>query len=186
MPRVPRVGNTSRKAKWIWEISRICSPRLAPAGAVGEARGGEGFKARGGDRLFTLTVDFVEAATGGKQRVSLAPEQWLDVTIPPGHHRRPGASAPGQGRARLWRRPGRRRADRGACGAAPAVPSRRRQYPDRAAGQPRRGGARGQGDGADGHRAGDDDDPQGFGHRRAAAPARQGNPAQARVRATNM
>jgi DnaJ-class molecular chaperone len=48
------------------------------------ARGGEGFKARGGDRLFTLTVDFAEAATGGKQRVSLAPEQWLDVTIPPG------------------------------------------------------------------------------------------------------
>src|SRR6201981_2017439 len=47
-------------------------------------RGGEGFKARGGDRLFTLTVDFAEAATGGKQRVSLAPEQWLDVTIPPG------------------------------------------------------------------------------------------------------
>jgi len=31
-----------------------------------------------------LTVDFVEAATGGKKRLSLAPEQWLDVTIPPG------------------------------------------------------------------------------------------------------
>ena len=54
------------------------------AGRGRRGRGGEGFKARGGDRLFTLTVDFVEAATGGKQRVSLAPEQWLDVTIPPG------------------------------------------------------------------------------------------------------
>jgi DnaJ-class molecular chaperone len=47
-------------------------------------RGGEGFKARGADRHYTLTVDFVEAATGGKQRLSLAPEEWLDVTIPAG------------------------------------------------------------------------------------------------------
>lgn len=47
-------------------------------------RGGEGFMARGGDRHFALTVDLPEAATGGKKRVSLAPEQWLDVTIPPG------------------------------------------------------------------------------------------------------
>ena len=45
---------------------------------------GETFKARGGDRIFTLTVDFVEAATGAKKRVSLAPEEWLDVTIPSG------------------------------------------------------------------------------------------------------
>ena len=54
------------------------------AGRGRRSRGDEGFKARGGDRLFTLTVDFVEAATGGKKRLSLAPEQWLDVTIPPG------------------------------------------------------------------------------------------------------
>jgi DnaJ-class molecular chaperone len=45
---------------------------------------GEGFRARGGDRHFALTIDLVTAATGGKQRVSLAPEEWLDVTIPPG------------------------------------------------------------------------------------------------------
>jgi len=31
-----------------------------------------------------LTIDFVTAATGGKQRLSLAPEEWLDVTIPAG------------------------------------------------------------------------------------------------------
>jgi len=56
------------------------------AGRGRRARGGgsEGFKARGADRLFTLTVDFVEAATGAKKRLSLAPEEWLDVTIPPG------------------------------------------------------------------------------------------------------
>ena len=54
------------------------------AGRGRRARGGEGFKARGADRLFTLTVDFIEAATGAKKRLSLAPEEWLDVTIPPG------------------------------------------------------------------------------------------------------
>lgn len=54
------------------------------SGRGGQRRGGEGFKARGADRHYTLTVDFVEAATGGKQRLSLAPEEWLDVTIPAG------------------------------------------------------------------------------------------------------
>jgi DnaJ-class molecular chaperone len=59
---------------------------FAAFGSAGRrrGRGGEGFKARGGDRHFTLTVDFVEAATGAKKRLSLAPEEWLDVTIPAG------------------------------------------------------------------------------------------------------
>ena len=60
---------------------------FAAFGSAGRGRrgqGGEGFKARGADRHFTLTVDFVTAAIGGKQRLSLAPEEWLDVTIPPG------------------------------------------------------------------------------------------------------
>jgi DnaJ-class molecular chaperone len=54
--------------------------------AGGSRRGGAGtgFRARGADQHYTLTVDFVTAATGGKQRLSLAPEEWLDVTIPPG------------------------------------------------------------------------------------------------------
>jgi DnaJ-class molecular chaperone len=47
-------------------------------------RAGEGLRARGGDRHFSLTVDFVMAATGGKQRLSLARDEWLDVTIPAG------------------------------------------------------------------------------------------------------
>ena len=38
----------------------------------------------GQDRHFSLTIDFVTAATGGKQRIALAPDEWLDVTIPPG------------------------------------------------------------------------------------------------------
>jgi DnaJ-class molecular chaperone len=60
---------------------------FAAYGSAGRRRRGEaggGFRARGADRHFTLTVDFVTAATGGKQRLSLAPEEWLDVTIPAG------------------------------------------------------------------------------------------------------
>jgi DnaJ-class molecular chaperone len=38
----------------------------------------------GPDRHYSLTIGFVEAATGGKERLSLSPEEWLDVTIPPG------------------------------------------------------------------------------------------------------
>ena len=60
---------------------------FAAFGSAGRRRRGEagaGFRARGADRHFTLTVDFVTAATGGKQRLSLAPEEWLDVTIPAG------------------------------------------------------------------------------------------------------
>lgn len=59
---------------------------FAAFGSAGRRRRGpgEGFRARGGDRHFTLTIEFVTAATGGKQRLSLAPEEWLDVTIPAG------------------------------------------------------------------------------------------------------
>ncbi len=60
---------------------------FAAFGSAGRRRRGgtgAGFSARGVDRHFTLTVDFVTAATGGKQRLSLAPEEWLDVTIPAG------------------------------------------------------------------------------------------------------
>jgi DnaJ-class molecular chaperone len=51
----------------------------------GARRGrGQGFQAPGSDRLYTLTVDFAEAATGAKKRLSLAPDNALDLTIPPG------------------------------------------------------------------------------------------------------
>jgi len=53
-------------------------------GGARRGRGGQGFAMPGGDRLYTLTVDFVEAAAGAKKRLSLAPDNWLDVTIPPG------------------------------------------------------------------------------------------------------
>jgi DnaJ-class molecular chaperone len=57
--------------------------RSARAGGRG-GRAGEGFAMPGPDRHFSLTIDFAEAATGGKKRLALAPDEWLDVTIPPG------------------------------------------------------------------------------------------------------
>jgi DnaJ-class molecular chaperone len=53
-------------------------------GARRGGRGTEGMSMPGADRHYTLTIDFVEAATGGKERLSLAQDEWLDVTIPAG------------------------------------------------------------------------------------------------------
>lgn len=50
----------------------------------GGAAGAEGFQMPGQDLHFALTIDFITAATGGKQRIALSPDEWLDVTIPPG------------------------------------------------------------------------------------------------------
>lgn len=47
-------------------------------------RGGESLQIPGGDRLFSLTIELVEAAAGDKKRLQLSPDEWLDVTIPPG------------------------------------------------------------------------------------------------------
>jgi DnaJ-class molecular chaperone len=46
--------------------------------------GGRGFRARGFDRRFSLSIGFVEAATGGRRRLQLSPEESLEVTIPAG------------------------------------------------------------------------------------------------------
>ena len=58
-------------------------------GGAGRARGAAGtgnagFRMPGQDRHFTLTIDFVTAIAGGKQRLALGPDEWLDVTIPVG------------------------------------------------------------------------------------------------------
>jgi DnaJ-class molecular chaperone len=57
---------------------------FAAFGSAPRGRSGEMPKLRGGDRHYTLSVDFVEAATGARKRLSLAPDEWLDVTIPAG------------------------------------------------------------------------------------------------------
>ncbi|MFO1061666.1 MAG: J domain-containing protein [Dongiaceae bacterium] len=46
--------------------------------------GGAGLRMRGADVSFTATIDFVEAATGAKRRLTLAEDKTLDVTIPAG------------------------------------------------------------------------------------------------------
>jgi len=73
-----------------------------PRGARSGGPAGEGFSMPGQDRQYTLTIDFTLAATGGKQRLSLSPETWLDVTVPPGIEqgqvlRLKGKGAPGYG-----------------------------------------------------------------------------------------
>ena len=86
-------------------------------GARGTA-GAAGFAMPGPDRQFALTIDFVEAATGGKKRIALSPDEWLDVTIPAGIEQDQVLRLKGKGGAGLWRRPAGRCADRGPRRAA--------------------------------------------------------------------
>jgi DnaJ-class molecular chaperone len=59
---------------------------FATFGQRGGARGagGQRFAMPGQDSLYSLAIELVEAATGGTRRLSLAQDQWLDVTIPAG------------------------------------------------------------------------------------------------------
>ncbi len=46
--------------------------------------GGASFRMRGGDRHYSLSVAFLDAINGARQRLELAPGKSLDVSIPPG------------------------------------------------------------------------------------------------------
>ena len=68
----------------------------------GRRRRGGGFRARGGDISYRLTVDFLDAALGAKRRVTLSDGTTLDIAIPPGTEtghvlRLKGKGAPGLG-----------------------------------------------------------------------------------------
>jgi DnaJ-class molecular chaperone len=49
-----------------------------------EAGGARGFRARGMDHSYSLTINFLEAVNGAKQRITLPDGASLDVTIPSG------------------------------------------------------------------------------------------------------
>jgi DnaJ-class molecular chaperone len=54
-------------------------------GGGGGGRGeGATIRMRGADRQYALTVDFLDAVNGAKQRLELAPGKSLDVTVPAG------------------------------------------------------------------------------------------------------
>ncbi|HVA12034.1 MAG TPA: DnaJ C-terminal domain-containing protein [Stellaceae bacterium] len=53
-------------------------------GAGGAQSEGASIRMRGGDRHYALTVDFLDAVNGAKQRLELAAGKSLDVTIPAG------------------------------------------------------------------------------------------------------
>ena len=50
----------------------------------GGGRGGFGFEAAASDERFEVTVDFVDAARGGKQRIVMPDGQPVEVAVPPG------------------------------------------------------------------------------------------------------
>lgn len=53
-------------------------------GAAGAGRNPRGFTARGQDLRYTLEIDFLEAITGAKKRVTLPEGGTLDLTVPEG------------------------------------------------------------------------------------------------------
>src|SRR5437762_11445893 len=149
-----------------------------PAAAGRRARRRDLLNARTGPPLF---VD--DRFRRGRDRRQAAP-----VTValgmarrddPARHRAGPDPAPQGQGRPGLWRRAGRRRADRGSYRAASVLPARGRRYPSGAAGQPHGSRARRARAGADRYRPGDDDDPKGLRYRGTAAAARQGHSAPA-------
>jgi len=71
-------------------------------GMFGRRREGGGFRMRGPDQHFILTVDFLDAVNGAKRRLELSPGHALDVTVPAGVRdgqvlRLKGQGAPGIG-----------------------------------------------------------------------------------------
>ena len=74
----------------------------AGRGGPGGARGGAGLRMRGGDVSYTLPVAFLDAANGGKQRLTMPDGSIIDVAIPVGSHdgqtlRLKGKGEPGYG-----------------------------------------------------------------------------------------
>ncbi|MFM1815197.1 MAG: hypothetical protein RLZ98_1892 [Pseudomonadota bacterium] len=54
------------------------------SGGRADARGASGYAARGQDARYTLEIDFLEAASGAKKRVTMPEGGVLDITVPAG------------------------------------------------------------------------------------------------------
>ena len=63
----------------------------------GAGRGEREFRARGASARYTLTVSFLDAASGAVRRLTLPDGRVLDVTIPPGHRDGQSLRLRGQG-----------------------------------------------------------------------------------------
>ena len=68
-------------------------------GLFGGRGTGRGFRVRGrgADVSYTMPVEFLEAARGGKKRVTMGDGRTIDLTIPPGVHDRQTLRLKGQG-----------------------------------------------------------------------------------------
>ena len=73
--------------------------RVAGADIFEDLFGRGGFRAKGADVSYTMSVGFVEAALGGRQRLKLSDGRDLELTIPPGTTDRETLRLKGQGLA---------------------------------------------------------------------------------------
>ena len=78
-------GGAAGAAESPFDLGDIFSDLFGSAGprGAGGAAGGYG-RMRGRDIRFSLEIDFLDAANGGKRRVQLSEGRTLDVAIPPG------------------------------------------------------------------------------------------------------
>ena len=63
-------------------FSDVFGSRGGPGGFSGARNGGRGFASRGQDLRYSLDVDFLEAISGAKKRVTLPDGGSLDLTVP--------------------------------------------------------------------------------------------------------
>ena len=81
-----------------FEDSRFAEDVIAEIfGGRRAGRGGREIKMRGEDVAYTLSAGFVEAALGGRKRLTLPDGKVLDVTLPPGTEDRQTLRLKGQG-----------------------------------------------------------------------------------------
>lgn len=93
-----RGGDDSFFSSDDWFSDLFGGGRRRPGGAAGGGTGGStGPKARGSDIAYSVTVPFLEAATGTKRRINLSNGKSIDVTVPAGTEDQQKLRLKGQG-----------------------------------------------------------------------------------------